>query len=338
MKSSCVRIPENNRYIQIHEWQINFCKNSHCAALLLSFFVNWHDWKLKNDQYYFKANNISESHGDGRPHSEKAYLFFTMEDFIEGTMNFYGKNAINEALQLLVSLNVLTTHKNPNPRYYFDKTKYFQFYPSVCNHWIAENYSTGCQSTQVETQPNDYIDTPKEANRLFINNRRSAEIGEPVIEIGQPITNTTNKTTNKNHSINTCEKILSLDKEQKNINPGISHQVSSIIEVLQKNGLSEKHFDYPDTKGTIERLCLAGATEEVFIEAFHLASRNTRDFGVNYLAKIVNDLIGTKNKNRSRELNKPSKKEVFFEEDYSSGMEWMSDLLGYKNEGDEYGI
>src|SRR5579872_5061286 len=127
--NSSIRQPENTRYIQIHEWQIKFCQNNHCAALLLAFFISWHDWKTQNDQYYRRANDIAEMHGDGRPHNQNAYLFFSMDELIEGCMGFYGKNAINEALQLLASLNVITIHKNPNPRYYFDKTKYFQFDP-----------------------------------------------------------------------------------------------------------------------------------------------------------------------------------------------------------------
>jgi hypothetical protein len=123
-----------NKRVVVRAWQIDFCDGNHCAALLLSFFASWHDWKLKNDQYYSRTNDIAEMHGDGRPYNQNAYLFFSTEELIEKCLGLYGKNAISAAIQLLVSLKVLSIHKNPNPRYKFDKTKYFRFYPSVCNH------------------------------------------------------------------------------------------------------------------------------------------------------------------------------------------------------------
>ena len=338
MKSSCIRTPENNRYIQIHEWQINFCQNSHCAALLLSFFINWHEWKLKNDQYYFKANNISESHGDGRPHSENAYLFFTMEDFIEGTMNFYGKNAINEALQLLISLNVLTTHKNPNPRYHFDKTKYFQFYPSVCNRWIAENYSVEHSSAQFNAQPIDYIDTPKEANRLSENNRRSAEIGKPVIETGQPITNTTNKLiqTNINKLINTKNDFCDETKKralQKNPILGTQSEdrVQAVITALVDQGFPLARLQYPDTTKNINAALQAGASINMFMEAYLDTCRikKSESFAFNYLLKVVKTRLEhrkSQHQDASSE-NTPERNQSYYESDFSKSMDWMGDLL-----------
>ncbi|MEO8965575.1 MAG: hypothetical protein ABI370_12995, partial [Gammaproteobacteria bacterium] len=125
MNTSCIRHPENNRYIQLHEWQVTFCEGNHCAALLLAFLSAWHNWKLKNDHYYHRANDIAEMHGDGRPHNQNAYLFFSMDELIEGCMDFYGKKAVNAALDFLVSLSVISIHKNPNKRYHFDQTKYF---------------------------------------------------------------------------------------------------------------------------------------------------------------------------------------------------------------------
>jgi len=174
MKSSCVQQPNNNRYIQVNEWQIAFCHQNHCAAFLLSHFIAWHDWKLNHDEYYSRANNIAELHGDGRPNNQNAYLFFTMEDLAEGILNLYGKNAINTALLLLEELQVISVHKNPNPRYHFDKTKYFMFYPEICNKWIKNNHKR-------EENQNSSIESLKgDIDRLKVS-YRSSESNAPSI-------------------------------------------------------------------------------------------------------------------------------------------------------------
>ncbi len=193
MKSSCVQQPNNNRYIQVFEWQIAFCNQNHCAAFLLSNFISWHDWKLNHDEYYLRANNIAELHGDGRPNNQNAYLFFTMDDLADGILNLYGKNAINIALQLLEELKVISVHKNPNPRYHFDKTKYFMFYPAVCNEWIKTTFENKGNQNQIIEDLNESIDPLKEGDRSFESNR-------PSLKKGEAITYTTSNINNNNNN------------------------------------------------------------------------------------------------------------------------------------------
>jgi len=321
--SSCIAHPANNRYLQIHEWQIKFCQGSHCAALLLSFFSGWHDWKIKNDHYYRKSNDIAEMHGDGRPNNENAYLFFSMEELIEGCMGFYGKNTVNDAIDALISLQVITVHKNPNPRYHFDKTKYFKFYPDVCNRWIAENYGMSKKS-QEDTQVIDYIDTPKEANRSTEKGRRSAEKGQPTIKMGQAITYTTNNTTNKNKSIKAREDFFD---DRADIQP--------VISALTAKGFPEERFQYPDTAELIEKLLAAGATPAHFEMAYDLAEQATRGrgngFGVRYLAKTVGDFLSKAEKKKLFVVppQKPpnTRSNPVYESDFTNGMEWLSDII-----------
>ncbi|GEM_PF-3280952 len=330
--SSCVRQPENNRYIQINEWQIQFCQGNHCAALLLSFFISWHEWKLKNDQYYHKANNIAEAHGDGRPLNEHAYMFFSMEEFIAGTLNFYGKNAINEAIQFLELLGVITIHTNPNERYRFDKTKYFKFYPAICNHWIAENYPLDGQKNLSCTQPVDSIHTPKQDNRSTETGRRFAEIGQPSSETGNAITYTTNNTTNKiNQSTKTRKNFIEQNKIPETQDAERRAKVQHIIDVLTSRGFLAKHFTYPDTIETLQRLCDLGATVDVFTEAHIISARTSRSFGVNYLAKVVEDLLHKLQTTAEKLKTKKNVEEYNFESeknDYSGGLDWLGDLVG----------
>ncbi|OAI45991.1 hypothetical protein AYO45_01915 [Gammaproteobacteria bacterium SCGC AG-212-F23] len=313
--------PVNSRYIQVHEWQIKFCREHHCAALLLTFFAAWHDWKIRNDDYYRRANDIAEVHGDGRPHNENAYLFFSMEHLVNGCLGFYSKKAISEGLDLLVSLNVVTIHKNPNPRYHFDKTKYFKFYPEICNQWIRENYSSPANSPQ----PIDYYDKAKLANRSDKSAPASRQNGRPSDESCQAITDTTNNTTNKNKLYN-AQDVFILDKKNLGTqNEGNGTNAEVIRSVLVQQGFPAKYFHYPETMLIIEKLYLAGATPDLFIKAYNIADKATEgNFGIKYLVKVVEGQL--KKSTDSPTKNNP----IYFtdndQSDYSKGLNWIDDI------------
>ncbi len=64
MKSSCVQQPNNNHYIQVNKWQIEFFCQNQCPAFLLSHFKVWYAWQFNHDERYSRANNIAGFHGD----------------------------------------------------------------------------------------------------------------------------------------------------------------------------------------------------------------------------------------------------------------------------------
>lgn len=319
--SSCIRHPGNSRYIQVHEWQILFCEGNHCAALLLAFFIGWHQWKLKHDEYYRKFNDIAEMHGDGRPHNEEAYLFFSMEQFVAGCLGFYGKKAINEALDLLESLNVLSIHKNPNKRYHFDKTKYFKFYPSICNQWIDENCLSNKKNQQHDMQLIDSIDQPKMANAFAEKELSSSENDRPAGEKARYRTNTTNKATNKNKSIQITqcdENFLETEK--------INEKTKKVVNALIEKGLAPEKFNYPDIIPAIEKLQLAGATAEMFITAYEIAAGATKGkhFGVNYIVKVVSSHLESMSKNKCLvAITEPISKD-----ELKNARSWAVDIVG----------
>jgi len=47
--------------------------------------------------------------------------------------NTFGRRAITTAIKTLKELNFITTHSNPNPRYKFDSTTYYQLHPENVN-------------------------------------------------------------------------------------------------------------------------------------------------------------------------------------------------------------
>lgn len=339
MKSSCIRHPERNPFIQLYDWQIKFCENNHCAALILSVFIGWHDWKLVNDQYYQHANDIAEMHGDGRPHNQHAYLFFTTENLIAYTMGFYGKKAIQDALELLASLKVISIHPNPNPRYCFDKTKYFLFYPNVCNQWIAHQYPID-KNQENSSQVIDSFDNVKIADREDQNRRPAGKNGRPSDKNSQAITYTTNNTTNKKDQSSIAREYL-VDQNKKNkISAYIitikQHPVlQTIFNALTERGFPAERFAYPDTVSSMECLLSQGATLEHFIEAYEIALHVCKQssFGLRYLFKIVEDLL-SKSKRRTSpksttppvSLGQPDYSKMHYESDYTNGSNWMGTL------------
>lgn len=336
MKTSCIHHPESSRYIQLHRWQVYFCQDDHCAALLLSFFSAWHDWKIQNDHYYRRFNDIAEAHGDGRPHNENAYLFFTMEDLVNALMGLFGKKSISEGLTLLMSLGVITVHKNPNPRYCFDKTKYFKFYPEVCNKWLQENYSLN-KNSKSDTQLVDNFDNAKIDDRSRKNARPSSENEQPSRKNGQAITDTTINTTNKNQSTNLQDDFLKTKKlsavEQKEDDTDIK----PILDALAEKGFSAERFQYPDVLDEVQRLQQAGANVEDFIEAYEKTKRSkgAKPFAARYLIKVVESILNNKQKpihsgNYSSNQKEENLQSVY-KNDFNNGLDWMGDLL----EGDE---
>lgn len=323
-----IKVPPKTRYLQIHEWQIAFCNNNHCAAMLLAFFSGWHDWKLIHDEYYKKSNDIAEMHGDGRPHSENAFLFFTTEELIDGLLGFYGKKAVLDGLQLLESLGVITTHKNPNPRYHFDKTKYFQFYPDVCNQWIDRNYSQNNQTTKKDTQAIDSKDRVKIADRSGKNALPSGESSQPSSEKARYITNNTNNTTNKNQSTNLNANFVD-QKIKSDAGSKSNPDVQLIVDTIIQSGIPADRFRYPDTIEDIARLHQAGATVDLFLEALAIAKSNTKESGVRYLVKVVESLLEKSRKKQYTSSHHPPPnqnnilQESVDETDISKGAHWL---------------
>lgn len=323
MKTSCIRYPESNIYLQLHAWMFELCKGNQCAALLIAFFSGWHDWKLKHDSYYRRYNDIAETHGDGRPHIENAYLFFTIEELIEGIMGLYGKKAINEALDFLVAIGIISIHKNPNPRYYFDKTRYFIFYADVCNEWIAEHYPPKTKQNKKKPQPIDYKEEAKMPHGKGEKALPSSQNGPPSSESNPAITNTTNNTTNKTQSTRTREETtLRLEG-----NLAATKTIQPIITALMEKGMVSKRF-YPEAINDIHHLVEVGATVEVFIEAYDLSLHATQGqgFGVPYLIKVVKGLIDKKQSAYGKDppqIPKDRFSETVYESDIRNALNWM---------------
>jgi hypothetical protein len=290
MKTSCIAHPDRERLVIIRKWQDEFCDGNKCAAAVLSHFEYWHNWKLDSDEYNQKSNDIAETHGDTRQLSENVYQFHSMKEISDGILNLYGEKAIAEAIKLLESKKAISTHSNPNPNYFYDKKKYFIFYPDVCNEWIKNHYKSRLSKKTECTQQKSVPDSAKRPSALGEN---TALLGKNTVSI----TKINNKDNNK--SINAREA-LSVASEKISTQPLIvdsennTQAIQPVLDALTARGLPAKRFHYPDALLTLEQLVQEGAGVEIFCNAYDLAfsvTHHVNGFGINYLAKVVRDLL-----------------------------------------------
>jgi hypothetical protein len=138
MKSSCIKHKENNGIVIMKEDFLKICDNNKAAALLLALFEYWYNIKLEQKQKAFEYNEIAEKHGEKRTQDETLFQWHTAKQLYNSLMGLAGKIAIQAGVNLLIKKQYITVHKNPNPRYKFDKTKFFLFNPLKINADIAK--------------------------------------------------------------------------------------------------------------------------------------------------------------------------------------------------------
>ena len=141
MKSTCINHPLNEPLIKIHRWQVEMCQGNTVAAALMSFFEYWHNIKSEMRSRTRRANDIAEIHGDHRCQDESLLQFHTEKELVEGIM-LAKQDKIRQSIRFLEEIKVVSIHKNPNPRYTFDRTRYFLFNPEIVNEWLRKRAET----------------------------------------------------------------------------------------------------------------------------------------------------------------------------------------------------
>lgn len=136
MKSSCVVRVENDPIVIIRKSYVDFASSNHCAAALIAFFEFWHNIKIAQSEKAAIENQVAEKHGDAPTQNTSLWQFHTTAELEAGLNGLYSKRAINPAIDLLVELGVLEVGSNPNPRYAFDRTRFFLFHPEPLNDFL----------------------------------------------------------------------------------------------------------------------------------------------------------------------------------------------------------
>ena len=181
MKSSCISHDKREPLIIIRKSYVELCSNNHCAAALISYFEYWHNIKLDMQSRAEKANAVAVNHGDEPTQDTSLLQFHTADDLVNGMVGLFKIAKIRDAIELLKSLKIISVHKNPNPRYKFDNTRYFLFNPDMTKKtYRHDENSISYDENNTRSVENDGRDNE--------NNTRS-------VENDTTITETTTETT-----------------------------------------------------------------------------------------------------------------------------------------------
>jgi predicted transcriptional regulator len=318
MKSSCVSHPSRESLVIIRRWQVEICDGNQCAAALISYFEYWHNWKLNSDSQNTKINDLSEREGNGRVLSENVYQYHKLKEIIEGTLGLFGRNSVINAIKLLKAKSILTTHDSPNQG---EKTRYYRFYPEVCAIWLEKNYqSSSNKSPRFKNKPRSFDIKPSGFENKLSEFKK-----------GRYITKINNK---DNKLINLEEEFVSsIEKNASEFEQG-DNEVLRIVSALIDQGLPEKRFNSDEVFSSIRYLIDAGASEKIFIEAYHRATHATQNksFSFNYLIPIVRQLLAKaplESKSPSTSSPNSSNKSEMTKNQYQTnlthGQDWIND-------------
>jgi hypothetical protein len=139
-ETSCISHPARQRLVVLREDYLALCEGNHCAAALLNFFEHGHNRKLANQRDALHANEVAERHGEPGRQTTSLLQFHTQDGLEQGLLGLYQRSAIRKGLDFLVRQGCISIHKNPNPRYHFDKTHYFLFHPEVVQPQLIEMF------------------------------------------------------------------------------------------------------------------------------------------------------------------------------------------------------
>jgi hypothetical protein len=168
MKSTCISHPREEAMIIIRQWQIDLT-GCRCAAALLSFFEYWHNIKLGMAPKARWANQTAERGGDTGDQDTSLYQFHNSKELSDGIMGLFGEDKIRDAIRRLVGLGYVSVHRNPNPKYSFDATKFFLFHPDVVQEQIDIRSGDELDRESDHPCPENPVPSPENPGRCTEN-------------------------------------------------------------------------------------------------------------------------------------------------------------------------
>lgn len=112
---------------------VDICNGNIVAAALIHIFEQWHLVKVKNRDQYRKNKDSDASLSAV---VEGLYQWHTTADLEGQLMGLAKRDSIQMARVQLVSMGIISEHRNPNPKYAFDKTTFFIFHPDAVETYI----------------------------------------------------------------------------------------------------------------------------------------------------------------------------------------------------------
>lgn len=232
MKTSCIKHPVNMPLVVVRA-DYKILLGHIGAVVVLSIFEYFHNIKLEQQHKAIQANDIAQNHGDGRFQDETLLQFHTLKELQDLSLGIIGRLAITEGIKILKDNGFITVHKNPNPRYKFDKTNFFLLHPNVINKALASLFS---DYTQIDVSNNQNSST-EIPNKVSPNTKTDT----PITEITSKITSLEGKRVTKSKDF--ANIYISFHKHR---NLFTEEQTSlrkhNIKEFLKKDNIFQNHI------------------------------------------------------------------------------------------------
>lgn len=146
---------------------VNICNGNLVAAALIQIFERWHVVKIKtrDQERSYRRSNAMQTPANVL--IENLYQWHTSADLEKQLLGLGKRDKIQEARTQLVSMGIITEHKNPNPKFAFDRTTYFIFHPEAVQTYLELRREYPATENP---QP-----TPPDSDRVTENRQRETE-------------------------------------------------------------------------------------------------------------------------------------------------------------------
>ena len=135
MKTSCIQHPADEPLIVLHQWQSDAFEDALTGALL-SYFEYWHNIKTGMLGQAEHFNKMAQLNGVEANQDTTVLQYHTQAEIETHMLRVGKKTKIKGAIKRLVEAEILSIQKNPDPRYKFDRTNYYQFHPETVNAFL----------------------------------------------------------------------------------------------------------------------------------------------------------------------------------------------------------
>jgi hypothetical protein len=246
--SSCIRHPANEPLVIVRKWQLIACEDNACAAALLSFLEHRYNIKLEQRRKAIEANDVAEMHGEARTQNENLWQWYTEEE-LEAGIFIYKRTSIRAALALLEKKGFITISNNPNPRYKFDKTRFFIFHADKVNEWI-DNYTKNLESQSTVSSKNVGSSVNFNSRSGKINGSSLENNGSSVKNESPSLENEAQSGENNGTITKISTKISTENKEQQQAaagEPDPNHDEPSSTKGESSENLPDENNSNPET-------------------------------------------------------------------------------------------
>ncbi len=134
---SCVSKPAGIRYSVLREDFLEYCENSTCPALLISYFEYWHNIKLAD--IHKQVSSANEGYRNFSVQPEHYHQHHSLQEIEKGIFGQYKRESISAGIDYLVDKGVLEIVVTSD--YRRNQARVYRFLPDVLNDYIREKYT-----------------------------------------------------------------------------------------------------------------------------------------------------------------------------------------------------